>query len=100
MTWAVPDVELERVLRDMVNPIASITPGEQLPYFRGWERLARQPYRDGFYNYQKLAGKAMGIASTVWSEYPPQSATPVRGMADGAPEAAGLLDGPAASAEI
>ena len=74
MSFAIPDRELERVLREMVSPIASVAEDERLGYFRGWERIARQPHREGFYDIPKLAGKAMGIASIAWREYPPQDA--------------------------
>lgn len=74
-SWAVADAALDRVLSEMVTPIASIPPAERQGFYRGWERIARTPYSTvgGIYNRQKLAARAMSIADHVWPLYPPQA---------------------------
>jgi hypothetical protein len=83
-SFAIPDGALDRVLQEMITPIASIPETERIGYFRGWERLSREPQSTvGGYNRQKMCGAAMRIANIVWADWPPQTSAPraaARGM--------------------
>jgi hypothetical protein len=74
-SFAIPDGALDRVLQELITPIASIPEAERIGYFRGWERLSREPYSRVGYNRQKMCGVALRIANLIWRDWPPQKPT-------------------------
>jgi hypothetical protein len=110
-SFAIPDGALDRVLQELASPIASIPEAERIGFYRGLERIARQPHGQtvGYrYDRAKLAGAALKIANAIWPDWPPQqpataNAAPRHGRQAGSSSAVAVgdprtvSDGPAAT---
>lgn len=73
-SYVIADEDLYRPLREIVSVMMSIPEQDRLAYFRGWDRIRRQPhsFRGAFYSIPKVAGKARGLGEILWPDWPPQ----------------------------